>query len=241
MQAPFPVAFHPHGYSVGNYQAIAFAGFFARFGYATITVNAPSHGFALTSGQTSAARALFSGLCLGPFANAALAGRAHDVNGDGTLDSGAEFLTAQIFRTRDMVRQTALDYMQLIRAMRDPSWSQPGEDDHNADGRNDAPGDFNGDGVVDIGGTRPDGTPTDMTVWGASLGGITAGVLGAIDPALSSTTTVSGGGVLTDVTSRSMIGAVQGAVLVPSLGPVIAAVRPEDRPPQSARRQTSAG
>jgi hypothetical protein len=78
-----------------------------------------------------------------------------------------------------------------------------------------------------------------MTVWGASLGGITAGVVGAIDPALSSTTTVSGGGVLTDVTSRSMIGAVQGAVLVPSLGPVIAAVRPEDRPPQSARRQTS--
>jgi hypothetical protein len=238
-QAPFPVALHPHGYSVGNYQALAYAGFFARMGYATITANAPSHGFALNAGQTSAARAFFAGQCLSPLATAALQGRARDVNGDGTVDSGGDFLTAQIFRTRDMVRQTVLDYLQLVRAMRDRSWREPGPDDHNGDGRNDAPGDFNGDGVIDFGGVRADGTPVDMAVWGASLGGVTAGILGAIEPSLSSTTTVSGGGILTDITARSMIGAVQGAVLMPSFGPVIAAMRPEDRAPANGRSRTS--
>jgi hypothetical protein len=236
---PFPVAIHPHGYSVGNYESIAYAGYFARQGLASLTVNAPSHGFSLSSGQLTAARALFTGLCLGPFANAALAGRARDVNGDGKLDSGGDFLTAQIFRTRDMVRQTVLDYMQLIRAMRDPSWSQPGQDDHNGDGRNDAPGDFNGDGVVDIGGTRPDGTPTPLALWGPSLGGITSSVLGAIEPSFTAVAPVSGGGILMDISSRSMIGAVQGAVLMPTLGPVIAGVRSTDRAPRGNRTQTS--
>ncbi len=236
---PFPIALHPHGYSVGNYESLAYAGFFARQGYASITVNAPSHGFSLSAGQTTAARALFSGLCLGPFANAALEGRARDVNGDGTVDSGGDFLTAQIFRTRDMVRQTVLDYMQLVRAMRDPSWSQPGQDDHNGDGRNDAPGDFNGDGVIDIAGTRPDGTPTPLALWGPSLGGITSSVLGAVDPNFTAVAPVSGGGILMDISSRSMIGAVQGAVLMPSLGPVIAGVRGSDRGPRGTRTQTS--
>lgn len=236
---PFPLAIHPHGYSVGNYESIAYAGFFARQGLASLTINAPSHGFSLSPGQLTAARALFTGLCLGPFANAALDGRARDVNGDGTVDSGGDFLTAQIFRTRDMVRQTVLDYMQLIRAMRDPSWSQPGEVDHNGDGRNDAPGDFNGDGVVDIGGTRADGTPTPLALWGPSLGGITSSVLGAIEPSFTAVAPVSGGGILMDISSRSMIGAVQGAVLMPSIGPVIAGVRAMDRPTRGNRTQTS--
>lgn len=236
---PFPVALHPHGYSVGNYESLAYAGFFARQGMASITINAPSHGFSLSQGQLNAARALFNGLCLGPFINAALQGRAKDINGDGTIDSGGEFLTAQIFRTRDMVRQTVLDYMQLVKLMRSPAWSQPGPDDHNNDGRNDAPGDFNGDGVVDIAGFRTDGSPVPLALWGPSLGGITSSVLGAVDPNFTATAPVSGGGILTDVTSRSMIGAVQGAVLMPSMGPMIAGVRGSDRPTRDGRTQTS--
>ncbi|MBL8682826.1 MAG: hypothetical protein JNK05_26915 [Myxococcales bacterium] len=238
---PFPVAFHPHGYSVGNYEALAYAGFFARQGYASITVNAPSHGFSLSSGQTVAARALFAGNCLAPLANAALRGRARDANGDGTVDSGADFLTAQIFRTRDMVRQTVVDYMQLVRHMRDPAWSRPGPDDHNDDGRPDAPGDFNGDGVVDVGGFRADGTPVDFALWGPSLGGITSSVLGAVDQSFTAVAPVSGGGILTDISSRSMIGAVRGAVLLPTLGPVIAGVRAADRPPRNGKTYTSCG
>jgi hypothetical protein len=236
---PFPVAFHPHGYSVGNYEALAYAGYFARQGYASITVNAPSHGFSLSGAQISAARALFAGQCLSPLVNAALAGRARDANGDGTTDSGADFLTAQIFRTRDMVRQTVVDYMQLVRYMRDPAWSQPGPDDHNEDGRPDAPGDFNGDGVIDVGGFRADGSPAEFALWGPSLGGITSSVLGAVDPSFTAVAPVSGGGILSDISARSMIGAVRGAVLLPTMGPVIVGVRPQDRPPRNGKTYTS--
>ncbi|MDP3275945.1 MAG: hypothetical protein Q8Q09_12165 [Deltaproteobacteria bacterium] len=238
-QAPFPVALYPHGYGVGNYQSIAFAGYFARQGLATVTANAPDHGFALSQGQLIAARAIFRGLCLGPFADSALAGRAIDVNGDGTLDSGAQFLTANIFRTRDMVRQTALDYFQLVRTLREPSWMAPGSVDYNRDGRNDAPGDFNGDGVVDIAGTGRDGQPVPISIWGESLGGLTAQVVGAVEPGLSAVTAVSGGGGFTDITSRSMIGAVQGAVLLPMMGPVILGVPAGERPARNSRTYTS--
>jgi hypothetical protein len=236
---PFKVALYPHGYGLGAYQSILFAGYFARMGLATITANAPTHGFALNAMQLSTARTLFRGMCLGPFADVALAGRARDVNEDGQLDSGAEFLTANIFRTRDMIRQTTLDYLQIIRAMRAPSWSQPGPDDHNGDGRPDAPGDFNGDGTVDLVGPNAAGQQEAITLWGESLGSITAGVLGAVEPAIEATVGVSGAGGLTDVTTRSMIGAVQGAVMMPAMGPVIAAMPASDRPPVSARRATA--
>jgi hypothetical protein len=120
--------------------------------------------------------------------------------------------------------------MQLLRAMTDPSWSQPGAVDYNRDGRTDAPGDLNGDGVVDFGGTR-NGQPTPIYVWGESLGGLTAMMLGALDPAITAVAPVSGGAGLTDVAVRTTVTGVLGQVITPTLGPMIVAIPARDRPP----------
>lgn len=236
--APFPVAFNAHGYSSGALQTLAFAGYFARFGIATVGINAPGHGFMLGSGIASALRTLLAGRCLGPFGTAAIEGRAQDLNGDGDADSGANFLTARVFHTRDMVRQTALDYMQLVRALQDPSFSAPGAVDYNGDGRADAPGDLNGDGTVDFGGFR-DGRPVPIYMWGESLGGITSMVLGALDPAFTAVAPVSGGAGLTDVSLRSTVEGVGGAVLAPTMGPMIVAVPASERGPSNNRTRTA--
>jgi hypothetical protein len=235
---PFPVAFNAHGYGAGAVQAIAFAGYFARFGIATVAANAPEHGFPLPAAAASTLRTYLRGLCLGPFGNAMVAGRSRDVNGDGNADSGANFLTAHIFHTRDMIRQTALDYMQVARAMTEPAWSQPGAVDYNGDGRRDAPGDLDGDGTVDVGGTR-DGRPVPFYIWGESLGGITSMVLGGLDPAFVAVAPISGGAGLTDVSVRSTVAGVPGAVLTPTMGPMIVAVPQAERGPVQGRRRSA--
>ena len=55
--------------------------------------------------------ALFSSECLKPAAQAILSGRAEDLNGDGTPDSGGDFWTSYVFHTRDSVRQSAVDHL----------------------------------------------------------------------------------------------------------------------------------
>lgn len=235
---PFPVALNPHGYTAGAIQSLAFAGYFARFGIATVAANAPAHGFPLSNAVASTLRTYLRGQCLGPLGVAMTAGRSRDVNGDGNNDSGANFFTAHLFHTRDMVRQTALDYLQIARTMTDPSWSQPGRVDYNHDGRPDAPGDFNGDGVVDIGGQR-DGRTVPFFVWGQSLGGITSMVLGALDPVFTAAAPVAGGAGLTDISLRSTQPGVPGPVLTPVLGPMIVAVPASERAPVRERRRTA--
>ena len=49
------------------------------------------------------------------FGNAVLKDRAFDQNNDGIVDSGADFWTAYVFHTRDIVRQCALDHLALVR------------------------------------------------------------------------------------------------------------------------------
>ncbi len=234
---PFPVAMSAHGYGIGALQGFGFAGYFARFGLATVAANAPGHGFPIPAFRT-AVRAYLRGHCLSGFGDAAVRGRALDLNGDGDEDNGASFLTSRVFHTRDMFRQTALDYMQLMRAMTAPSWSTPGRVDYNSDGRLDAPGDMNGDGIVDLGGQR-DGADVPYFMWGESLGGITSMILGGLDPNIRAVAPISGGAGLTDVSLRSNVDGVVGAVLLPTLGPVIVALPASERPPRAGRTQTS--
>jgi len=84
-----------------------------------------------------------------------IAGRALDQNGDGLLDSGADYWTSYLFHTRDMVRQTVVDVMQVIRVLGSFDGVRTWKYDANHDGKPDLAGDFDGDGVVDVGGSAP--------------------------------------------------------------------------------------
>ena len=84
-------------------------------------------------------------------------GRDRDLN-DGLADPGADMWTSDVFHTRDMVRQSVVEYMQFVRMLR----SMDGE---NLDFHGNVLGDVDLDGQIDIGG--PENT---IGMWGISLG-----------------------------------------------------------------------
>jgi|GEM_PF-2523293 len=127
-------------------------------------------------------------------------GRAYDIDGDGYTDSGKVFFSGNIFQTRDAVRQTAIDYMQLSRIV--DNFGSRHTLDFNGDAVPDLDGDFNADGSVDLG-----GPPTTENPWlyymGSSLGGINGNVMMGVNPRVVVGAPVSGAGGLVNVISRS--------------------------------------
>jgi hypothetical protein len=147
--------------------------------------------------------------------DAVLMGRAFDQNGDGRVDSGADFWTAYAFHTRDVILQSAVDYMQLIRILKSFDGVRRWGFDVNGDGQPDLAGDFDGDGRVDVGGEA------SISMSGASLGGIMSTVLGGAEPWLDTAVPISGGGGLTDVGLRSIQRGVKEAVNLRMMGPLL--------------------
>ena len=112
-------------------------------------------------------RALAAGFRMGPnnegipeAAPLLLAGRDRDLNNDGLPDPGADMWTADVFHTRDMVRQSVLEQMQFVRILRHM-------DGETLAGDGGLLGDVDGDGDVDLGGPH-----TTLGHWGISLGGV---------------------------------------------------------------------
>src|SRR5262249_47717813 len=152
-----------------------------------VGINAAFHG--LYIGDTFAqnlAATLLANACVAPFYDAITQSRARDLNGDGVPDSGGDFWTSYLFHTRDGVRQSVLDTVQLVRILRafgtsqgrmlcrndQTGWQNPATKpcDVTGAGKQTVAGDFDGDGVPDVGG------PTAaFSSWGESLGGILSG------------------------------------------------------------------
>jgi hypothetical protein len=143
-------------------------------------------------------------------------GRDRDLNSDGLSDPGADMWTADVFHTRDMVRQIVLEHMQFVRILRSMDGETRDQDGH-------VLGDVDGDGEVDLGG--PNAT---LAMWGISLGGIVAGVLAGAEPSLDAVSPNAGGAGLTDVSTRSTERGVPDAVVMPILGPFVAGCLPTD-------------
>jgi len=153
-------------------------------------------------------------------------GRAEDLSGDGLPDNGANFWTADTFKTRDVVRQTVIDLMWLLRILQSftPEAVPPGPvDDPGALSPEEAAryllaGDFNMDGVLDVG-----GADNRYFQSGISLGGIVSSIVLGVEPGILAGVPVVPGGGLTDVMLRSDLKNVMHRIYYEVLGPVIVA------------------
>ncbi len=215
-RGPAPAVILGHGYTGGKYDPLIYGGFFARVGLASIGMDNVSHGLGLDPVLLEVARGLLRGKNLEPMYKGLVQDdRAADQNADGIKDPGADFWTSYITHTRDVVRQTSIDYAQLVRILRGFNGVQTWNYDNNRDQKNDLAGDFDGDGVLDIGGTAP------IHISGGSLGGIMSALMAGAEPQLDTSVPISGGAGLPDIGIRSTQGGVGEAVNLRMMGPLL--------------------
>ena len=120
-------------------------------------------------------------------------GRATDVDNDGITDSGEDFFTADVFKTRNILRQTVVDLFQLVRILKNLGVDQ------NQNGKIDlVEGDFNFDGVSDIAGPK-----NKIYYIGQSMGGILGSLVMALEPEIETGILNVPGGGLTDILLRT--------------------------------------
>ena len=205
-----------HGYGSGKAEAFSFHQFFSQAGLVVVAIDNVTHGVGLNKNESVLLQGALTGHGIGKMAKALTNNRCWDQDLDEIQDSGADFWTAYTFHTRDVVRQTAVDYMQLIRILKgwdgQRGWSF---DTNNNGAKDDLAGDLNGDGKVDVGG--PD---MAITMTGGSLGGIMAAVVGGLEPHLDAIAPIAGGGGLIDVGVRSIQGGIKEAVQLRIMGPL---------------------
>lgn len=213
---PAPTVIVGHGYGGSRFDGMQYAGFFATHGLATLSIDCPSHGINLDQTTTNLAKGVLGGFGIKAAAEAVFMDRAFDQNNDGNKDSGADFWSAYLFHTRDMVRQSALDYMQLARLFASFDGTRRWQFDLDGDGQKELAGDFDADGAVDAGGSA------ELSMMGGSLGGIMSMMMAGVEPKLVAAAPVSGGGGLADVGIRSKQGGVPEAFILRSMGPLFA-------------------
>jgi len=221
---PFPVMIYGHGFSGAPFEIFGFAGRYAQFGFALCGLDGVGHGIALPADEDIPYHELVP-MFLGPmglltFFNALKDARITDLDNDGAItsfDNGGDFWSWDVFHLRDNIRQSVVDHVQFIRILRslgDIGWDF---DTNNNDKGDDLMGDWNGDGIVDMGGPDNESYPT----WGQSMGGFNAQLLAAVEPTVKASTPISGGGGLIHVGIRSTNPGVPEGALMPFIGPFV--------------------
>ncbi|HPB50850.1 MAG TPA: hypothetical protein PLY68_06550 [Myxococcota bacterium] len=223
-KAPFPVMFYGHGFSSAVFEMFGFAGRMAQHGHAMCAIDFPGHGLALPVEKTTDWPTLINDLLdsafpqLKPFYAALVNGRIRDLDNDGfiaSFDNGGDLWGWDVFHTRDMIRQGAVDHMQFIRNLRslgEVKW----DFDVNGNGQpDDLMGDFNGDGRVDMGTAKN----VDYPVWGQSMGAFNAMVLAGVEPCVAATAPISGAGGMIQAGLRTNNPGTPEGALLPLMGP----------------------
>jgi hypothetical protein len=213
---PFDAVTWSHGTGVNKIEVLLRAGIYARRGIGMIGIDMAGHGLALNDTFKSVAQEYLGKECYAPFVDGLFAGRAEDLDGDGVADPGGYLWTAHIFHSRDNVRQSVLDQLMVVRVLRSFD-GHIGTIDANGDGKKDPEGDFDGDGIPDIGGP----TARIFTA-GNSYGGVVAMVHGAVDAEVTAAAPISGGGGLADIATRSAL--IPDSVIQQTMGPILVGV-----------------
>ncbi len=233
-EPPFNTVIYSHAISSTRLEVVLlFGGSMAKFGIAMCAIDAVGHGVAVPAEFQGLIGGLAERLNVPGFAGIVEHHRARDLNNDGIPESGGKYFTADILHSRDNMRQTAIDQMQLIRILR--SWDgekrfppEIDEDspyvkargglvspwDQDGDGESEIAGDFNADGIVDFGGDVVFGA------FGTSLGGIQSAILAGIEPTVRNVASNAGGGILGEIAIRTTIGNVRNGVHLRMFGPL---------------------
>ncbi len=218
--APFPVAVYSHGYGSVRAEVTSYMGRQNALGMAACALDSPGHGGRAILAELkvlgASVAAELASYKAKNFPEAFFQGRDRDLNNDGQEDSGGDIYSADLFHTRDMLTQSALEFMQFVRILRNMDGVRKAKDGS-------VLGDFDGDGKPDIGGAGG-----HIGLWGISMGGLITGILGGAEPAVDATVPISGGACLTDVTVRSTVGGLPTQVFLPMLGPFVAGYRYSD-------------
>jgi hypothetical protein len=206
VQQPYPLMVYGHGYGSNRLEILLFGFAANRLGMAACAIDFPGHGVAESKEQMDIYRGLLDVAGLGEALSSLVDNRARDLNNDGTPDSGGDQWAADPFHTRDMVRQGALDWMQMVRALQACGTGTSKRIAYQADGSRLDTGetavscDWDGNGVPDI------GAGAAINIAGGSLGGINAGVAAAVIPEVASWVPVVPGGGIVDIGVRTEIG-----------------------------------
>ncbi len=231
--APFPTMIYSHAISSTRLENLLFGSAFAKFGIASCTIDAVGHGIAIPPEFVGLLQQVTTGQGIPNFGAVIDHDRARDLDNDGVRESGGKYFTSDILHSRDNIRQTAIDQIQLVRILR--SWGErrwPAEVDEsspyvearrdlvagwdaNGDGEPELAGDFNGDGVIDFGGD------VAYVSFGTSLGGIQTALLAAFEPTIIAAGSNAGGGILGDIASRTTISNVRNGVVLRMFGPLL--------------------
>ncbi len=214
-RGPAPMAIAGHGYGSNKLEGLFYAGLFARQGIASIAIDCPSHGLGFGDLELQAAEGLFNSKGLAGLFKGLRRDRAFDQTGDGTADSGADYWTAYATHTRDMVRQSTVDYLRLVQVFESFDGTNRWDWDVNRDGTKDLAGDFDGDGVIDV------GAASKMSMGGGSLGGIMSALVGGTEPRIGVIVPISAGGGFAEIGKRAAPGGVKEAVSLRMMGPLL--------------------
>ncbi len=220
---PYPVVFYTHGYGSFKGEIVLHAGRHAQMGMAACGIDSYGHGRSIVfqdgcegSSDFELSKLLLNRYGVPELTTMIFYGRDRDLNNDGCRDGGADQWTANLFHTRDIVRQSVLEEMQFIRILH-------AVDGVRRDGSGHILGDIDGDGEPDIGGAR-----SVTGAWGISLGGQLLGVLAGAEPSIDAVSPNAGGAGLTDISVRLGEGGLAEAVMLPVQGPVMVACLPTD-------------
>lgn len=222
---PYPIAIYGHGFGQARIEPLGFAGILAKYGIASIGIDAWGHGIFLRQNDRQTLLGAADLLKIRPFVETLLEGQARDLNRDGLNDAGGDMWSGYAFHTRDTVRQSIVDTLALIRALRGFDGARRWNVDVNGDGQNDLAGDFDGDGTIDAGGPN-----ADYYYWGSSMGGLFSGIMGGVEPAIRALAPVAGGAGLTSLTARSTQDSVRTDTVGRVMGPIVALEPVADAP-----------
>ncbi|MFP4598162.1 MAG: hypothetical protein ACLFVJ_07920 [Persicimonas sp.] len=240
-EPPYPTIIYSHAISSTRLEMIAFAGQMAKFGLATCTIDAAGHGLDIPSNYDDLLDDVAANVGLPQLREVLTHDRARDLDNDGAVETGEDYFVSDILHSRDMIRQTTIDQMQLVRILRsfdgEARWDNEIDEedpwikarrpqvagwDQDGDGEGEIRGDFNGDGTVDFGGDQT------YLAWGTSLGGLQTAVLSGIEPTIRAGASNAGGGGLGDIATRTDIGNVRVGVFLPMFGPLLTGTAPTE-------------